>query len=160
MSSTNELEMFFALEKQVIDNHMIYAEPLPDQLANNFIEKYVDDVKEKIMSPFRTAKNYIYIIVLWTGITLIILACTYCCCKTRGCGIDRCCSFTWKKCKDRRLNKKNKKTTSKSLAVSTPSTSSALNNRPVVLQLKPLLEQESSKDVEITSLDLKLQSLL
>ncbi len=62
MSSTSELEMFFDLEKRMIGEHGSYVEPVPDELANNIIEKYVDDIKEKAMGPFKVAKNYIYMI--------------------------------------------------------------------------------------------------
>ncbi len=61
MSSTSELEMFFGLEKRLIGS---YVELVPEELANNIIEKYVDDVKEKVMGPFKVAKNYIYMMNL------------------------------------------------------------------------------------------------
>ena len=52
---------------------MIIAEPIPDQIANNVIEKYIDNFKYKLLSPFRTAWNFIYILGFCTVASIIIM---------------------------------------------------------------------------------------
>ena len=96
MSSTSELEMFFNLEKRMIGEHGSYVEPVPDELANNIIEKYVDDIKEKVMGPFKVAKNYIYMIAtIVIGVILTMIALCVCC-KTNCCGLVNLCCYCFK----------------------------------------------------------------
>jgi hypothetical protein len=102
MSSTNELEMFFELEKKMVGEHSGFAEPIPDELANNVIEKYIDEIKVTIMKPMQIVKNYIYIVGISIGGIVIILVVLIICCKTNGCGLCSLCGYcvkklTWKK---------------------------------------------------------------
>ena len=152
MSSTNELEMFFELEKQVVGNHMIIAEPIPDQLANNVIEKYIDSFKYKLMSPFRTVWNYIYILGFWTVVSLILKILSFACYKTRCCYISKCLTFhnqqktEQKRRKDNYMqnNALNSKVKFKNNNV-LKTTNTIAKEIPMVVQMKPLLEREQSE---------------
>ena len=97
MSSTNELEMFFELEKKVVGEHSGYAEPIRDELANNVIDKYIDEIKVRIMKPVLVVKNYIYILGISIGGIVISLVGLIICCKTNGCGLCSLCSYGIKK---------------------------------------------------------------
>ena len=97
MSSTNELEMFFELEKRMIGEHVSFIEPVADEVANSIIDKYIEEVKEKVMEPFRAAKNYIYMI--GTIIMGVIITCITLCliCKTNCCGVITLCGYCLKR---------------------------------------------------------------
>jgi len=99
MSSTNELEMFFELEKRIINEHGSLAEPVRDELANNVIGKYVDEIKNTLMNPFRIAKNYIFIIGLGVIIMVISICGLWICCKTGACGCFKLCKYGFQKWK-------------------------------------------------------------